>query len=299
MTLFYLFIYMKRIQLLVLFPLVCFCAGAQDIILTHSDEVIRAYNLEIGQSAVFFTLEEKEGAKVHKISKSDIFIIKRADGTRFDPNEALDNVSQASAPVPDNAKRTPLNFSDFHGYLMGRGCNVYVTSHFGASYEQPAVDVIKQYLRTRNYWNVVESAEEAHFVIQFGVDISHDDYAVVVLRTRDAYFAKPILTFGLWVILDDEEPGTLLLYHDDNGTEDGSINAQCATSMLNKNYFISFEIDDDDPILEFLRSGEQPDKSCFPMHLLKERARGTVPTSWARYGSRKNFWEHWKQFYKQ
>lgn len=290
---------MKRIPLIILFSFAILYTKAQDVIITRSDEMIRAFNLEVGQTSVFYTLEESESTQVHQIDKSDIFIIKRSDGTKFDPNETLDNVPQVTSAAQEKVEPTPLDLSGFHGYLMGRGCNVYVTSHFGASYEQPAVDVIKQYLKIRKYWNVVESAAEAHFVIQFAVDITHDDYAVVVFRTRDAYLAKPVLSFGFWKILDEDEPGTMIIYYDDNGTEDGSINAQCARNMLNKNYLVGFEIEDDDPILESLRSGKLPSNSCFQLWMPAERDRGTVPNMWFRYGTHKNFWKQWTKFYKQ
>lgn len=287
---------MKRILLISLLCFVAYLSNAQDLIITHSDEMIRAFNLEIGQNAVFYTLEDDSEAQVHKIDKADIFIIKKADGSKIDLNESL--VIAAKETTEDSVLETPVDLSDFHGYLMGRGCNVFVTSNAGLSYEQPAVDALKRALKARNYWNVVETVEAAHFVIQFGVCTKGEDRAFIYARTRDSYSQLPSSTYNIWTY-KVMEPGSLMVSVA-SGSEDGQENAALVQRMAV--VFNTFEIEDDDPVLSSLKEDAMPEKSSFPniRKMGTERVRGTVPVAimW-QVSSKKTFWECWSQFYVQ
>lgn len=71
---------MKRILiyfcLLVLFiPAI----NAQDILVLKNGEVKTVYNVEIGKESIFYTTENKHGATIHKIGKTDVFTIKKND----------------------------------------------------------------------------------------------------------------------------------------------------------------------------------------------------------------------------
>lgn len=61
-------------------------AFAQDVLVTNDGESLKVYNLEIGPSAIFYQLSQAEGAEIKRIAKSDVLIIRKADGTKIDPN---------------------------------------------------------------------------------------------------------------------------------------------------------------------------------------------------------------------
>lgn len=62
-----------------------------DIIVLQSGESLKVYNIEITSgNNIYYTLEEDEESLIQKVSKDNVLIIKKADGTRIDPS--LDNV---------------------------------------------------------------------------------------------------------------------------------------------------------------------------------------------------------------
>lgn len=70
-------------------------AQAQDILVTNDGESMKVYNLEIGPSSIFYQLSAEANAETKRIAKSDVLIIKKADGTKIDPNAT----ETATAPV--------------------------------------------------------------------------------------------------------------------------------------------------------------------------------------------------------
>lgn len=81
-----------------------------DMIVTQSGESFNAYNLEITSKAVYYTTTEDSEGDVKKITKDQILIIKKSDGTKIDPNatesnlsltgNSKDDVTNTSAHVP-------------------------------------------------------------------------------------------------------------------------------------------------------------------------------------------------------
>lgn len=65
-------------------------AVAQDLLVTNSGESLTVYNLEIGPTAVFYQLSADANADIKRIAKTDVLIIRKADGTKIDPNAAVD-----------------------------------------------------------------------------------------------------------------------------------------------------------------------------------------------------------------
>lgn len=60
-----------------------------DIMVLLDGESLKVYNLDISTSDnVYYSLSENEDAQLQKIKKSEILIIKKADGTKIDPNTA-------------------------------------------------------------------------------------------------------------------------------------------------------------------------------------------------------------------
>lgn len=88
---------MKRFLFFFLFALVAgFSAGAQNIIVTSEGDAIKAFNLEMTDSSVFYQEQQADDAPIKKIDRKNILIIKMQDGTKVDPNAP---VEAESAPV--------------------------------------------------------------------------------------------------------------------------------------------------------------------------------------------------------
>lgn len=91
---------MKRI--IALLVSICFSIvlKAQDLIITHSGETITAFEVEIGEKSVFYQLDDhNENAPFFRISKSDVNVVKKDDGSICVMN-TNENQSQ-SAPSKD------------------------------------------------------------------------------------------------------------------------------------------------------------------------------------------------------
>ena len=73
---------MKRFLFSLIAILFAFCyAMAQDVIVKKDGTILNVYNLEEGPSSYFYTLEPSTDAATQKISKSEVFSIKKNGGT--------------------------------------------------------------------------------------------------------------------------------------------------------------------------------------------------------------------------
>lgn len=75
---------MKKIFLFIAFLFSTLHVFAQDLIVKNSGESVKAYNLEIAGSSLFFQLTAEPNAPVQKLPKTEVLIIKKADGTKID-----------------------------------------------------------------------------------------------------------------------------------------------------------------------------------------------------------------------
>ena len=75
---------MKKIFLFIAFLFSALHVSAQDLIVKNSGESVKAYNLEIAGSSLFFQLTADPNAPVQKLPKTEVLIIKKADGTKID-----------------------------------------------------------------------------------------------------------------------------------------------------------------------------------------------------------------------
>lgn len=80
---------MKRIIIISLL-LLSLGAKAQDVIVTNSTQVIQAYRIEMGQTNIYYQLNEADTAAIHRIAKAEVMVIRYADGRKVDPNAASD-----------------------------------------------------------------------------------------------------------------------------------------------------------------------------------------------------------------
>ena len=69
---------------------------AQDTMITQDGDVKAVFVVDIGNTAVFYKTENTDAASIQSISKDQIFLIKRPDGTKYDLGNAPVPAAQAS-----------------------------------------------------------------------------------------------------------------------------------------------------------------------------------------------------------
>lgn len=89
---------------------------AQDLVVTNNGETYEVYNLEIGDQAIFYQLENKSDAEFKRMKKSDILIIRKKDGTKLDVNATSVasvplNIQSSSSTSEKIINRTPEEMS--------------------------------------------------------------------------------------------------------------------------------------------------------------------------------------------
>ena len=146
--------------------------SAQDIIVTNDGTSIKAYNLDIGEQAVFYTLTQDPDANVLRIARKDVLIIKKQDGQKIvfnteDVAEVKENNASAAMPAVD--------ISQYHGFLLTKGNAVYVEA--GATeYERAGGNRLRELLAKDGFWQVAASEEQAHFIIKYIVHLEGQDH---------------------------------------------------------------------------------------------------------------------------
>lgn len=75
---------MKKISLFLTFLFSVLLLSAQDIIVKNSGETIKAYNLEVSGTSVFFQLSAEPDAPLQKLPKTEILVVRKSDGTKLD-----------------------------------------------------------------------------------------------------------------------------------------------------------------------------------------------------------------------
>lgn len=89
------------------FTLLCFAnAFGQDRVITKNGDVFEAYRIDVGSNYVYYTKEDKEEAVVQKISKSDVLMIKKKDGTKINVTECEPNASKSQATQTSNGQQS-------------------------------------------------------------------------------------------------------------------------------------------------------------------------------------------------
>lgn len=79
--------------------------SAQDMIVTKSGDVITAFEVEIGPSSVYYKEGSIDGA-MKKISKDDVFVINKKDGTKIKMDESGTTQQVASPAVAPSNKES-------------------------------------------------------------------------------------------------------------------------------------------------------------------------------------------------
>lgn len=83
-------------------------ASDPDMIILQSGESIKVYSLDITPGDnIYYSLSEASDSPIKKMSKTDILIIKKADGTKIDPSEDNEQKQTLSPAQSSNSKVNP------------------------------------------------------------------------------------------------------------------------------------------------------------------------------------------------
>ena len=229
---------MKKQLIFFFLVLLSLAVRAQDVIMTQDDRIIKAFNVEVatGGQFVYFTLNQTDTATVQRIPKTQVFIIKKADGTRIDPN-AKDAPVQPSAATPDSVvvprDRFPeVDLTNFHGLLINKGNCVYVPINGAYEGERAAQAHLKRLLEQDGFWKVVDYPEQAHFVFQGVLTTAGQDRFFFVLRTRSSYQQQQIPSISIWNYSISPEGSKIL--HVLPGSEEEGPNINAVNRFMSK-----------------------------------------------------------------
>ena len=99
---------MRRLFLSIMLGVVAICLHAQDTMVTMDGDVKTVYVVDIGSTAVFYKAENTETASIQSISKSQIFVLKHADGTKYDLGSTDVQVAPVAAQVTTSSQETAV-----------------------------------------------------------------------------------------------------------------------------------------------------------------------------------------------
>lgn len=148
-------------------------ASAQDMIVTNDGKSIKAYNLEISSNSVFYQLENKSDAPLQKMLKSEILIIKKADGTKLD-FDATTQPATTTSTSPSQSATTQITVESLSP--AEKAANEALIAKYNQEYDTNVGDIGKN-----------SNAQYAY--MRFGVTsnsvLENEDIAINVVRNDD------------------------------------------------------------------------------------------------------------------
>ena len=86
---------------------------AQDIIVTNDGESLKVYNIDISETVIYYQLTQDANAEIKRIPRNNVLIIRKADGTKIDPNESVylggsKPLDRALKSYPDHVVQTAV-----------------------------------------------------------------------------------------------------------------------------------------------------------------------------------------------
>lgn len=96
---------MKRLSIIVFAFLCTGSAFTQNKVITKDGDVFDAYRIDIGNTFVYYTKEDKDDAVVHKIAKNVVLMIKKKDGTKIDVTEYVPQTSTSQTTKNEAVKQ--------------------------------------------------------------------------------------------------------------------------------------------------------------------------------------------------
>lgn len=174
---------------------------AQDVILPKQGNPITAYELVVSDAYIFYQTSLDSTAQTARIAKDDILMIRKADGSVIDLTKSTSAVAtQPETEVVQEDRFPIVNIDNYHGYLLQKGNCVYIPTDSPYDYERAGQEKLKELVQKDGYWQVVDTEEQAHFVLMFYTNLSGRDYSYGVFRTRLEYKNQKVVISGfMWL----------------------------------------------------------------------------------------------------
>ena len=182
---------MNRVLSLILLAIIAVGASAQDLIVPKQGDPIKSWNLEISDKYVFYTTQSDENSQIQRISKDNILVIRRADGTTVDLTSGQGETAISTATEDATQDFPVINEKDIHGSLIAEGNCVFIPTDSPMDYERAGQQRLKEWAQRWGFWKVVAKPEQAHFVLQFTTQTSGEDFSYIIIRPRKYYAEYP------------------------------------------------------------------------------------------------------------
>lgn len=161
------------------------CIKAQDLIVPKSGDPIKAFNLELSDKFIFYTLTPKDEGKILKIEKEKVLLIRRSDDSKTNEFNSRGESRPVASKYPEIAEE------DIHGCLIEKGNRVFIPTNSAIEYEKAGQKHLKELVSELGYWIVVDRPEQAHFILQFITEIRGKDTSFLIIRPRKYYREYP------------------------------------------------------------------------------------------------------------
>lgn len=230
---------MKKTIAILMFLMCAFSMNAQDLIVTNNGANIKAYNVEISDKYVFYTLD-KESEDIKRIAKADILAIRKENGEKvyFDKEnrisaEDIKSETRKEEIISSQFCDTSLpdiDDSNYHGFLMAKGNVVYVESA-NTPWEMAGAEKIRELLSKDGFWKVAARREQAHFIIRYAVSLRRRDHVVFrVFDTREGLSEKAFVEQENMIKYMYGDAATLTIH----SSEEIDDNIKAAKTVYNK-----------------------------------------------------------------
>lgn len=157
----------------------------QDVITKGSGETIQAKVLEITPATVVYKKYNNQEGPTYTVNKEELVGITYQNGST---DSFKNNYVVLNEELLKISRKTP-------NLLTEKGNSVFIEIPDEASRAGEAyfIEALKEW----GYWNVVSSAEEAHFILEFNIDkkVMLDKSASVTLKTREGNEFKKSKSF--------------------------------------------------------------------------------------------------------
>ncbi len=186
---------MKRILLTIAaILLMTMSSMAQDLIVPTHGNPITAYNIDAGNSFIYYTAEPDADATLSRIAKDSVLMVRKADGTVMDFAAASTNSQSVPATMEKPRTDYPvIDEADIHGSLIAQGNKVFIPINSYIESERVGQEQLKKLVSEWDYWTVVDKPEQAHFVLQYVLTSKGRDNAWLFVRPRKYYNSNPFV----------------------------------------------------------------------------------------------------------
>lgn len=190
---------MRRFLLLLIMIASVGIGFAQDVIVKKDGSIIMSKVLKISETEIEYRNFDNPDGPIRTVSISNVLSINYQDGEKemFGDTQTAPAPAPAQASEPEESRFPEVDLSQFHGLLLAKGNCVYVAANSTEQWDLWGVERIKYHLKSIGYWTVVDKPEQAHFIIQFGINLRGNDRAYGYLRTRKSYEDFPEIVYNI------------------------------------------------------------------------------------------------------